>query len=573
MSKGVTPVPLIIPVNATVHYKTGFDINITHQEPMTYLRRVIRQWCQDTTSDETILRRRWFLTGYDPSKSTHYNVNGFQIRTAVAPSDDPREPHCWAMEVIHADADEPSRKWGVEVVLNKTAPDIVTFTTVVCNWLTPFYIGEYPPAPLPSVPSYVPDLIDDPTLLCRKGSTPLLTTPYETTTDDVDHLYSQIVSPDRFLPVVVLSHHRPSGGPLLEPEALAEAIAGCANAYVLTCTATNSQLNRDLGQPYNLAPGSVRIFLPGVDQSSPTDHRRHRWLSPKYIFERGADAVVRHITNGLCRNASSFRLKDLTSFNDVLTERRKQRVAHLARERESLTSAQQLSAGDMTELWQVLETLEKENEGWKKEAEQLDSQVTELRKQNGTLNIRIEEADRVRGQLRDLTSQAEAIKQLTEFPASLLEVLDVVGQLFPDRLVITEQAREAAQRHSNDHPSMWMKLDGVRVAWRMIFSLAVNLYAIIFEKKAKDLENSFRSETGIDLALTETGATKADASLMQLRQLDWNGTTWDITPHLKYGTRNPDMLRLHFAIDKKNRRFIVGHCGDHLKTSSTRRRH
>jgi len=566
-------VPLVIPVNATVHYKTGFDIEIPHQEPMTYLRRIVRQWCQDTTGDATILRRRWFLTGYDPSKNTHYDVNGYQIRTAVAPSDDPREPNCWALEVIHGDADVPSRKWAVEVVLQKTGPNLVTFTTVVCNWLTPFFIGEYPPAPLPSVPGYVCDLIDDPTLLCHKGTTLLLTTPCDVTTDNVDDLYTTIVSSERFVPVVVLSYHSPSRGPLLDPSALAEAIAGCANAYVLTGTAVNSHLNRELGVAYNLAAGSVRVFLPGMDKSSESDYRRHRWLSPKYIVKCGSDTIVRYITNGLCRNASSFRLKDLTSFNDVLAERRKQNIARLARERESLASAQESTAGDTTMLWAEIATLTKENEGWKTEAAQLDSEVTTLRKQNGTLTMRVEEADRLRGQFRDLTSQVEAMKHLTKLPASLPDVLDVVEKMFPDRVVITDDARESARRHSNDHPSVWKKLDGVQVAWRMMFSLAVNFHAIVFEKKAKDLETAFQSETGIELAFTETGTTKADASLMALRKIEWNGTTVDITPHLKYGTRNPDMLRLHFAIDRKHRRIIVGHCGDHLKTSSSRKRH
>jgi hypothetical protein len=59
---------------------------------------------------------------------------------------------------------------------------------------------------------------------------------------------------------------------------------------------------------------------------------------------------------------------------------------------------------------------------------------------------------------------------------------------------------------------------------------------------------------------------------MAKRRFAHDGKEWDMTPHVKWGNSAPKCLRVYFAVDRDQKRLIVGHCGDHLDTYGTRRR-
>lgn len=57
----------------------------------------------------------------------------------------------------------------------------IRFTTISKNWIIPNYIGEYPPLPSASAPSYVRSILDDPLLTCCKGDWSLKSQPINVT--------------------------------------------------------------------------------------------------------------------------------------------------------------------------------------------------------------------------------------------------------------------------------------------------------------------------------------------------------------------------------------------------------
>ena len=565
--------PEIIPVSATVHYKAAFEIICAAPEPMTYIRRLVRQWCaRKTQCADDLLGRKWFMGGNNPtSEPAHYLINDHQLRTAVAQGSDPREPNCWALEIVHPDAEETHRRWSVDVILRRTDSQRIKLTTVVRNWMVANFIGEYPSPPSASVPGYVTALVGDSSLQCVKGSTALRPRFALIRSEDALAFYEELKSDERFVPFVVMSYHPPTGGPLLDPTRVASSLVGNANVFVLASDSVNDELNYHLGHPYDLASGTVRVFFPGLHKSDPYDPKRHRYLSESFILDKGTDIIMRYLTNGLCRNASSFRLNDLTSFSDVLAERRKQHIAFLATEKKALASqTHELSATEAM-LWEEIEDLSRKSSEWETQASQLDAEVATLRKENGTLSMRIRESERVRSRIEDLTAQAEGLKSLATLPTALDQVLAAVGKLYPSRIVITDRAIASARDHASAH-SHWDRAENLSIAWSMVYALAEHLHRLAYDENTPNFEADFNSAVaGFSLAMTETGQTRKDGTLMALRRLEWQGHSWDITPHLKYGTRLPRLLRLHFAFDNASRRFIIGHFGDHLDTSSTRR--
>lgn len=64
--------------------------------------------------------------------------------------------------------------------------------------------------------------------------------------------------------------------------------------------------------------------------------------------------------------------------------------------------------------------------------------------------------------------------------------------------------------------------------------------------------------------------TKRDAELLKQREVTYKGKTYDVTPHLKFGTKPPKLLRLYFQFVEDEKKIIIGHFGDHLDNRTTK---
>ena len=102
--------------------------------------------------------------------------------------------------------------------------------------------------------------------------------------------------------------------------------------------------------------------------------------------------------------------------------------------------------------------------------------------------------------------------------------------------------------------------------------VATVLPRLAFDESSKDLASEFQRRSGFELSLTEGKMTKKDQALAGLRKITFEGRQWNVSPHVKYGTKPPKCLRVHFALDTDEQRVIVGYCGDHMKTAGTKRR-
>ena len=64
--------------------------------------------------------------------------------------------------------------------------------------------------------------------------------------------------------------------------------------------------------------------------------------------------------------------------------------------------------------------------------------------------------------------------------------------------------------------------------------------------------------------------TKKDSELLKQRDVIYKDKNYDITPHVKIGTRTPKLLRLHFQFVEDEKKIIIGHFGDHLDNYTTK---
>ena len=117
----------------------------------------------------------------------------------------------------------------------------------------------------------------------------------------------------------------------------------------------------------------------------------------------------------------------------------------------------------------------------------------------------------------------------------------------------------------------WKKQEGISIAWQMLFDLANKGHALLLNEQGGDIESEFNDNSRFSLAMTEGKTTKGNAKLMEKREFTHEGSQFSMAPHLKFGNKNPKMLRLHFAVDNDNKRLVIGHFGDHMKNASTRK--
>jgi hypothetical protein len=70
--------------------------------------------------------------------------------------------------------------------------------------------------------------------------------------------------------------------------------------------------------------------------------------------------------------------------------------------------------------------------------------------------------------------------------------------------------------------------------------------------------------------MNEGRMTQRDSRLMRLREREYEGKLYDISPHVSLN-KGSLSLRVHFAIEQDSKKLIIGHCGDHLDTFSTQK--
>lgn len=311
--------------------------------------------------------------------------------------------------------------------------------------------------------------------------------------------------------------------------------------------------------------GRVRIYYPGANSSN---EKRNRFFEPRYIAEVGADEVERIIIRAVVRWTLMTSSNVLTTVEDLAFRRRDSRFTQLSKD---------LKAGaGAAELQELIRIADEQFAESKKAIAQLNSELalaeSDRQSQEGLAESRkqaLDEAGRSRSldekRIADLTAKSAAVNQFSSLPKSLDEIVVRLGALFPDRLVITEEARKSARKAKiNGYAS---EIAGL---WSWGWSVATVLHDLYFAGESDDLPRRYQELTGFEFALTEGKSTKADNRVLRLREVTVDGRVYRTMAHAKYGGRGKE-ARMYLAPDPESKKLIIGHCGDHLETAGTRR--
>ena len=557
----------------TVHFRCTFDIR-RQDAPTAVLPSLVSEvvrWIHSKEGPKVPSRRDWLLDSGEWQKPDHRA--SFIVNSIRDPNDS--EPHIWALRYSHVDADFRARRWTTDIGAVRLSSSSIRLALTVGHKLQSSFLGKEPGRLPVTSPRIIRTLTGSSNWTCSLGSINLSNQPRVVDVGQGHILRNLIADPQRYGALVYVSLDRHTSAPLIDPLRLASAIAGSGQVYLAASPELDDELEYLLPFEFRAPNGMIRVYAPNVRLDSPNDKYRHRFFSRHQIQTLEAHEVEDQIARALTRRMGWSTLRSsVNSVDDVLLRLREIRRTELQ------TLSDSSSKDELLELYDSeLQGLTTAKDDALSRLRDADSRVDELEarlEEKGEILGAAEfDRDRLRESVvntqKELTRLKKAVdtaRSMSKIPESVADVLDVMSALFPDVLVVTERARtSAASANLNDAPS------GVATAWRCLYSLATKLPALAFSEVGSQgaLPQRFRDATGFQLSLTESAATKANSTLAAGRKLTLDGIDWDISPHLKFGTKSPKLLRVHFALDHDNGRLIIGHCGDHLTTAGTRR--
>lgn len=543
----------------------------------------------------------------------------------------------WAMEYDEPDSRYMWRHWHTRVGLTANQENGTCLVNVYISYYdVQTYYGENAPEPTASVPNFVKNILKnkfkshEDGYRARMGHINILTKPFYLKASSFDIAFTQsLLDPGRQIPLILIVTDWNGRPPVNDPEELADAVLGMANVYVLDWS--DSKLREKSSELFQRGHASysfrcfndtLRIYQPQINLNDYYDSSRHQYFHKDRIesicehddAEHPNSSLYDELNRRLCLSVGRDErdvvdLNDLRRKNDqdrikqneALIRRSEQQLSELLQKMQRRKAEQEKAAAsapttqdaaaqkrietlendiavweglataydeEKTKLQTLVNQLQNENDSLKDDKEDLNGSLNSLNFRISTANSRADEAVKDKQELEKSSKELE--KLCVSFADGLPDLLTMLEKLWGSKVVVLEEAKSSAE----DFPGN--RLDNrMEEYWEILKSVPTDLWDIYFgDDEFDSIDKEYQRRTGYELAITETGTTKADAGLVRQRQRTYNGRTIDITPHIKGKDKNPKTaFRLHYWADKENNQIVIGHCGGHLETSGTRRLH
>ncbi len=539
------------------------------------------------------------------------------LRTKALFDDGCDVPSYWAMEYVEQSIDSWYRKWYTNVGVTAVGDGSYVVNTRVAIADDPAFICDRPYIPSRNTPRFVSKMLDIDGCVASSNGILLANDPQPLANYNMHDFKESLESRERTIPFVVIAALRDQPGRYaVDPGRLAAKLRGSAVVYTLDCSDYGTWLSyqdvffkNEASRNYRVNPGFMRVFFPGVDLDDPDGSSRHRYYTQETLFESDEGRLCNDVCGAFTRLYRRVQGEALDPASIALIESQQRRKQLESRLQElKAVRNQQVHAAPSYEGMHTEEELKREIERVKKEADvelettkgfyeelieeykaeadrqaqgddilELQIQLEDLGDENRKLqssvkakDYRIQELSQVNRQLESRASeakvQADLICTMREFPETCAKALDLAEQAFSGRIVVTQVARKSAASANRNIDS--------GETFDILRCLAMNLWPKYFEEDESDGDagTEFKNETGYEIAFHESTMTKKDSRLQSLRQISYDGREIDISPHVKGKSGRRDaLLRVHFCVDRKTGKIVVGHCGEHMETAGTRK--
>lgn len=386
------------------------------------------------------------------------------------------------------------------------------------------------------------------------GGTRVTSQPIIIQTIDVDPFVTErLLSPERRLPVVIISRVADDDSLLIDSRDVANHLAGISEVYELADKWASFKLTGAIGRGHACYNGAVRIYWPRgsktLDSFNPVILPREIALLPPHEVRNRLFAQLSQI--------SALRFIDGPITVDATESIERERAEKTEREKESARAA-----GNTDELIAIAE---EEVRDLRVVNDRLKKEVDQLRRDHSLL---ASDLRTTQDNLRAIWSSPNSPSALEEdaidaAPETVLGAVNEAAELFGETLVFHQKAFDSAQDSPFNSP------EDVKYALLAMHEVCLQLR----ESRSSHtpigrLEDRF-SEKGFTYKAHES-ETSMSGKMGEERKLLYKGQKISIEKHLALGKGGPDTcLRVYFHDDEVSGKFIVGHVGRHKTNTKT----
>lgn len=438
----VTGVRLPKPLRRVLYQFSGW----VEQEEMTTQNRfdsaveLMWLWLQKKTGDMTVVAEVVEKNAKKNDLDISYN-NSIRLRTATVLEEASVQ---WGMSFSHPDISVPTRVWETQAVLTMEDDRVHLFAELS------YSASAEAEEATPSVPGFVRDIARS---IGLRAAGPLRETPWTVETkEDVEGLYHLLTTPERNIPVVVLSEPDRYKWPLSgrAPEYIISGVelarAAFGRCYVVELPYLMSfQWSKRVSRMWSVFDGGVRIYQPGLNFDE-DDIYTHTLFSKNKILkwkERWDERACQTFQQGLL---------ELLTAKPVVLAAGQERRAFSGLYQKKLEQARQESTANEETIRKSYET----------QLETLREELKEIKALEEDSFAKYQgfsaECDRLEAEKHNLILLTESLREALkaggkelklEIPDGYDEMEEWCRQNFPDKLVFTSRARRAIKDDEN----------------------------------------------------------------------------------------------------------------------------
>lgn len=478
---------------------------------------------------------------------------------------DNRYPILYSLVYTQRDREVPGRRWITEIGIRKESPD----SEIQCSFLVQTSeIGVAVPAPQQTTrPRLINELLER--CVPSAGMIGLSISTIDNM-EDAELLSEEIQSPDRKYPIILVSPDNTQKY-LIDFDDLLFKTRGLAKIIRIGFEVNTNALISILGRNHAAYYGAINILFPKILRREtvyvPTKLLLIDSLADLNIKEKDIESEILtlicyrtnlpnsrlHISPEIVKE--SIRQDEITRLSEKLSK-------EVGESKEWLTLFQEdnhKKQDEIDRLKNEIDIANDEKEYFSSEFDKADQERKELQtKVNGLLSQL--EALKNKGLQSGSVEDAEELRDLIDkFIFDCItpyESLVLISKLFPDRIVILDNAYDSAKKSDNFRKKKELFL--------LLWKLAGAYWQTLIDGKSdeearKVFGNSFSSKE------SETVEKKKEA--IKRRTFQYGGKDITMFKHLKIGTKDSvaETLRIHFEWINDEKRIVIGHCGPHLE--------
>ena len=560
-------------LNATIFYKTKFNIKTTNDQPddlLWHLVVYIRRWItsklnekgKPTVIEDSIKSWSYFKTGNKKFYDLEH-MNRIYAESVYHQVSNNTSSVSWACKIVENPEPENGyapREWITEIGYRATSSNSAEISYVVTFSDTAGFIGFCLPVPPPSVPRVIRFILEDKTLMCSVGLSPIALAPTKLVPGDYPLFEKVLFDNKREIPLIYISPRRltedsDEAKTLVNPWKIADSVVGNAIVYYADSLDFTREMYYMCNSNYLCSGGAIRVYRPNINPKDESDSRNHRFLSAQFIEEHGEEKILDLFRRAIAQDVhfyeNLFRLDDCKAL--IEADQRKAKIERIRAQSQGETdeaTAAFLEESDKREAAErIIRSLQEENDRLKTENYNLGVQTDIYR-------------DRA-NQVKQIEAATQQVRSISEYPNSPHTIARYFETVYPERIAFTERA----------YRSMDDCITKNDILWEIFYHIVTTLFDLVKANPAQAYSD-FKNMTGWEIARGEGHQTRVDTKLMRQYIDKYDNQEIDIEAHIKNGVResDPKFVRIYFAYDPSiSEKIIIGHCGKHIENYSTKK--